>query len=131
MKFVRYLISFSPLLFFANSLSQDLTSSLISDFENIRGLPIVDIKQDNTGFLWVGTTEGLYRYNGYNFKLYEHKDKFIGSSVIRTLHLDRLGELWIGTEGGLLHYSKITDQLESFRHDSTDNTSIHGDVINN
>src|ERR1700733_15021864 len=35
---------------------------------------VFSIAQDNFGFLWLGTTSGLYRYDGYDLKSYRHLD---------------------------------------------------------
>ncbi|MBD3868135.1 MAG: hypothetical protein IFK94_08415 [Acidobacteria bacterium] len=61
------------------------------------------IVQDNQGFLWFGTQDGLNRYDGYEFKTFHHDDRDPGSisnNFVWALHVDRNGLLWIGTEGG-------------------------------
>src|SRR5688572_26407031 len=98
-------------------LSQKANFDVLHDLETLSGIQVNDIKQDNTGFIWIGTTEGLYRYDGYNLKLYETQDRFLGSSTIQVLFIDKNDRLWIGTKGGLLKYEKNTDRISSFRHD--------------
>ena len=64
------------------------------------------IVQDTYGFLWIGTEEGLNRYDGYEIKSFKHRVGKAGSltdNEIVTLFIDRDGNLWIGTEGGGLN----------------------------
>lgn len=112
------------------SMGQNINNDLITDFENLSGIRIADIKQDKTGFLWIGTEEGLYRFDGYNFKLYEAKEKAIGTSVIQTIYIDSREELWVGTRGGLLKYDANKDEFILFRHNPADTTTIHNNIIN-
>jgi signal transduction histidine kinase/DNA-binding response OmpR family regulator/ligand-binding sensor domain-containing protein len=129
MKQGGYLISFLFCSIF--SFGQTFHSGLIVDFGNI-GLQITDIKQDKTGFLWIGTIEGLYRYDGYNFKLYETDKKTIGSSIIQKIYVAKNDELWVCTNGGgLLNYNPRLDKLVQFIHDSTNTKSIGANNINN
>jgi len=70
------------------------------------------ILQDSYGFLWFGTQDGLNRYDGYNFTVYDHDiydSTSISSSWIRCIYEDKSKNLWIGTEGGGLNrYDRVT-----------------------
>lgn len=73
------------------------------------------ILQDKTGFLWIGTADGLNRFDGYQFKVYKKKafDKMsIGENYIRCLYEDSKGNLWIGLLNGIV--SKFDPKLETF-----------------
>ncbi|HEU5059969.1 MAG TPA: two-component regulator propeller domain-containing protein, partial [Kofleriaceae bacterium] len=71
-----------------------------------QGLPnsqIQSIVQDKTGFIWIGTGEGLARYDGQRFLTLRHNPAEPGSlsaSFISDLLLARDGTLWVGTIGG-------------------------------
>ncbi|MFC2155352.1 two-component regulator propeller domain-containing protein [Acidobacteriota bacterium] len=69
-----------------------------------QGLPqntVNTIIQDSTGYLWLGTEEGLVRFNGKNFKIFDKSSvEQILNNRVRALHDDRAGNLWIGTDGG-------------------------------
>ncbi len=59
--------------------------------------------QDRTGYLWFGTREGLFRYDGYNFRYYNHvpgSSSGLSSSHITDLEIDNQNNLWIATWGG-------------------------------
>src|SRR5262245_29469000 len=68
------------------------------------GLPqnsVQAIVQTRDGYLWLGTQEGLVRFDGVRFTIYDagHTAN-LRSSYIRALYEDRAGSLWIGTEEG-------------------------------
>jgi DNA-binding NtrC family response regulator len=73
-----------------------------STFERIGGLTgsaILSMHQDRAGHMWIGTNEGLARYDGQSFAVYTQKDG-LSCELVTALEQDRAGVLWIGTEGG-------------------------------
>lgn len=73
------------------------------------GLPgncVYTVRQTRDGFLWIGTRDGLVRFDGLNFQLYSGREApQLESNQIRALCEDRDGSLWIGTDtGGLVRY---------------------------
>ncbi len=70
--------------------------------------------QDQRGFLWFGTKDGLNRFDGHTFKSYRHEPenkKSIRSNYITALHEDPDGLIWIGTNKGLNYYNPQTDDF--------------------
>ena len=62
------------------------------------------ICEDQSGFIWIGTENGLNRYDGYNFYQFHHDDNdslSIMSNYVRSLFTDKDGTLWIGTNRGV------------------------------
>ena len=62
------------------------------------------ICEDQSGFIWIGTENGLNRYDGYNYNQFFHDDSdslSLMSNYIRSLYIDMEGTLWIGTNRGL------------------------------
>jgi ligand-binding sensor domain-containing protein len=74
------------------------------------GLPSATINtllQDNQGFMWLGTIDGLYKYDGYSFKSFKFRQgdtQGLWGSNINILYEDSRQTLWIGTTGKGLHY---------------------------
>ena len=77
------------------------------------------VVQDHNGFIWVGTNNGINRYDGYELKKYDlPADNFPGMSAnrIQVLYADRNGTLWAGTESaGLYYYDKLKDNFVSIK----------------
>ena len=73
---------------------------------------IVTILQDKKGYMWFGTSNGLYRYDGYNFVYYCNSpdDNFsLLSNKVNVLFEDSKGIIWVGTKFGLCHYNREED----------------------
>ena len=72
------------------------------------GLPqnsVETILQTRDGYLWVGTEEGLVRFDGASFEVFDTRNtKALGDDFIQTLCETRDGSLWIGTLNGLARY---------------------------
>jgi signal transduction histidine kinase/ligand-binding sensor domain-containing protein/DNA-binding response OmpR family regulator len=65
--------------------------------------------QDTHGFMWIGTRDGLNRFDGYTFRVFRDTDegaKSIGNNWITSLALDNKGCLWVGTFMGIYKYNE-------------------------
>jgi signal transduction histidine kinase/ligand-binding sensor domain-containing protein/DNA-binding response OmpR family regulator len=75
------------------------------------GLPdnsVIAIRQTREGYLWIGTQNGLGRFDGNHFELFTRRTlPQLKGNLIRALYEDHSGMLWIGTEtGGLTGYKE-------------------------
>lgn len=68
--------------------------------EGLANLGVLHMLQDRAGFIWVGTDDGLYRYDGYRFDAFG-LDHGLLSTAIDSMHEDRAGRLWVGSHAGL------------------------------
>jgi ligand-binding sensor domain-containing protein len=80
--------------------------------------PVVEaFGEDGDGFLWVGTQEGMSRWDGYHFRNYQAVLGVAGAlpdNLVQVLYGDPQGRLWIGTNAGLALYDKTRDQFTTF-----------------
>ncbi len=67
--------------------------------QGLENLVVRTLVQDSDGFIWVGTGNGVFRYDGQRFEPYRGAEGLPGNSV-RALHVDGSGTLWAGTYGG-------------------------------
>ena len=87
---------------------KELSQYVHDSWQSRQGLPqssINTILQSRDGYIWLGTQEGLVRFDGINFKVFDKSIVDIMlSNDVRVLHEDLKGQLWIGMrDGGLLH----------------------------
>ena len=89
--------------------------SYMEPFSVDQGLPHTDVfatVQDNDGFIWIGTSSGLCRYDGVEIRTYDISNSILESSRISSLYLAGDGLLYIGTEaGGLTLYDTADDRF--------------------
>ena len=119
---IRIQISIIAFLILLNLLLHAQDRSIY--FENLReeaGLSyhlVYAVDQDTLGRLWIATFNGLYRYDGYEFKVYQQEpmdSNTIGSNLCRSVLVDQKQGVWVGTnEGGLSQLDPSTGNVKRF-----------------
>ncbi len=93
---------------FALDPSKGITQYIQTAWTSETGLPqnsVHAITQTTDGFVWFATEEGLARFDGRQFRIYDRRNsKSLASNYILALCASRDGSLWIGTDSGLNHY---------------------------
>ncbi|NND32020.1 MAG: hypothetical protein HKN76_05465, partial [Saprospiraceae bacterium] len=72
------------------------------------------IQQDHQGFIWIGTANGLNRFDGHHFIKYKHQKNntfSLTDNSINALYEDQQERLWVGTDIGLHLYDRVLDQF--------------------
>ena len=92
----------------------------ITTKEGLSNNHILDIYQDRHGFVWIGTLDGLNRYNAYDFEIFRNdlSDSLsISGNIITSITEDSFGNLWVGTKTGLNKYTYETRGFQRYYHD--------------
>ncbi|WP_448247407.1 EAL domain-containing protein [Thalassotalea agariperforans] len=90
------------------------------------------ITQDQQGFIWIATQDGLNRYDGEHFVQYRKNNSdpnSIADNFIRKVFIDNTNTLWVGTENGLSKYNRKTDNFENFYTSTDDSNTLSDNLI--
>jgi ligand-binding sensor domain-containing protein/two-component sensor histidine kinase len=80
--------------------------------------------KDKTGFLWVGTRNGLNRYNGHSFSVFIPNGNSISNELINDIEEDKNGFIWISTMNGLNRYHPSKKQWQTFQAIGRDTSAM-------
>jgi signal transduction histidine kinase/ligand-binding sensor domain-containing protein/CheY-like chemotaxis protein len=133
----RFQFAFIAAFLLSLSLPGSAQRYVFKDYvEGLGNLSVNCVVQDRSGFLWLGTENGLFRYDGARFTAFSTADGLPGNFV-RNLHLDGDGRLWVGTVNGLAvrrgdnHFSVVQyrDSDLEIRYNSSLSSSRDGRVF--
>lgn len=88
--------------------------------------------KDRDGFIWLGTLNGLCRFDGSEITTFQHSPSDSNSlcdNEIRSLYQDYNGLIWIGTVRGISTYCKDKNQFSGFFHDPADPLTLSNNKI--
>lgn len=103
--------------------SKNLIFNNINIEQGISQSTIEDIFQDSEGYIWLGTNDGLNRYNGYEFKIYNYEEyqNSISHNGITDITEDKYGNIWVSTVSGVNKINKKTEKISNY-------TEINGKI---
>jgi ligand-binding sensor domain-containing protein len=87
---------------------------------------VISICQDHNGFLWIGTYDGLNRYDGYGFKVFHNvigDSTSLAINTIYTIEEDNNRRIWVGGQEGLCVYNVLTSKFSKVRYTSLSGSS--------
>jgi signal transduction histidine kinase/ligand-binding sensor domain-containing protein/HPt (histidine-containing phosphotransfer) domain-containing protein/BarA-like signal transduction histidine kinase len=101
----------------ANTNTSSLSFSHLSSNQGLSQNLADVIFRDHLGYLWVGTSDGLNRYDGYTFKIYRNKindAQSLSENYITDIIDDEQGNLWIATRNGLNKFIRKTGAFKRY-----------------
>jgi signal transduction histidine kinase/ligand-binding sensor domain-containing protein/ActR/RegA family two-component response regulator len=112
---------------------QGITFEHISPDAGLSQSVVTDFLQDDQGFLWLATQDGLNRYDGTDFRIFKEDPTAANSlrgNLVASMEKAPTGEIWIGTnDGGLNRYDPRTGQFTAFPNDPQNPNSLSEDAV--
>jgi len=111
---------------------QDLRFEHLTVEDGLSQNTVNAVIKDDRGFIWIGTNDGLNRYDGYEFTVYrripDDTCSLSNNKVYSILEDDR-GDLWIGTANGLNRYNVRKDHFQRYLHQPGKDTSLSHNFV--
>ena len=113
----------------------DVDQILVKRLSSADGLPsrgMSLIMQDRQGFMWIGTTNGLARYDGVEFRIYAAEPdnpNSLNNNWIHALFQDQADYIWIGSDGGLARFDPRTERFTNYTNDPENPQSLSDNTV--
>lgn len=138
-KYIIYMLLLIILLITTNivyvSAYNNINFKNITSEDGLSQGTVETIIQDDQGYIWLGTNDGLCRYNGYKFKIYKHDEELensITNNYIVDIKQDNSGNIWVGTANGLSKIDTKTDLITNYNMNDEEKSLSHyniGDIL--
>lgn len=128
-----FFFSFLLFSFFSQAQKYNINIELVTDNVGHTPSSSSSFVQDESGFIWIGTVDGLIRFDGFNFKVYKHQvgnENSLSNNIVRALEIDEFGNIWIGTQsGGLNKLNPLTGKFTSYKHSKENQNSLSNNNV--
>lgn len=117
------LFTLIALTLFTSSAGESYSFQQITNKDGLPHQQVEDLLQDDNGILWIGTRNGLAKYDGYDITTYFHQEgnpNSIPHNTIIGLFQDSKGRIWVGTNRGICQYHPESDNFKCYspQHDN-------------
>ena len=106
-----------PLNVFAGSKDEQINFKRITTEDGLSQTTVEYMHQDNQGYVWIGTDDGLNKYNGNKFEVYRYRENMLNSisgNYVPAINEDNSGNLWVGTATGLNKINLKTNEIKIY-----------------
>jgi ligand-binding sensor domain-containing protein/serine phosphatase RsbU (regulator of sigma subunit) len=139
MRFSLYILLFAILELFSVHISAS-NSIRVSDVDlytiedGLSQTTVNCLIRDSKGFIWIGTQDGINKFDGYSFKVFKNDPNdstTISNNFINSILEDDKGNIWIGTNNGLNKYNPFTGKFQRFNNSIDLQKGLKENVIYN
>ncbi|HYF71019.1 MAG TPA: two-component regulator propeller domain-containing protein [Ohtaekwangia sp.] len=114
MKYIIYTVVFLALQVPGHAQNRNLRFNHLNVQDGLSRSWVKCFLEDHTGLLWIGTADGLNRFNGTDLKIYKYLPslpKSLNHNDINLVFEDTKGQLWVGTQAGINYYQRDLDEF--------------------
>lgn len=128
-------IFFFLILAYSSSVGQPVSSLRFDPVSSENGLSentVRKIFQDSRGYIWIATQDGLNRYDGFTFTIFNHqqdKANSISDNFINEIAEDHQGNIWVGTRNGLNVYRILSNDFIRYMPVADNQNGLHGSYV--
>ena len=129
-KFIFFFLLTSSLFFFA--VGQNLRFGRLSVEKGLSQSTVYCTYQDSQGYIWVGTEDGLNKYDGYTFDIYKFDptdSTTLSNNIVRCIFEDKQNELWIGTDNGLNKFNPSNGSFTRYQNITGNRSTLSSNII--
>lgn len=131
---IRITLSICISLFFLNLNANESNIKPASQFTIANGLPhngVTSIFEDSRGYQWIGTYDGIARYDGYNFKVFKNLESeiILSSNRVRTITEDNNKNLLLGTDDGITVFDYSHQKFKTIYSNKLVKKGINGPIV--
>ena len=127
-----FIIFSSPTFATPATFDESLKFKHITAADGLSQSYVFDIIQDEDGYIWLATQDGLNKYDGAKFEYYRSNildEHSLTDNYIRKLFKDSSGNIWVGTQNGLSKYNKLLDNFDNFTFNENDENSLLDNTV--